>query len=1247
MLIKWIFALSGFAGCWSGLFASVLRVDDLGTGVKNALIAPASELKYELRDFYQESGSQFGIRNSEFQILYNLVSRDGRDPGFANISAEGLTVYDQRPYLVVRTIRGQRWTNVAQPRVHEGGIWSSGYYRDFQLRPFVFDSYSVAVGAFQYHAFSDRLLEETRLAHEVSSIENVQEVYVEYPIEFSSYQVYRGSALTPVSQTEIDTGAVIIRRPNGSLLGFTFPESPLNGGVKIIEVDGELLVRHFADHTQHMESIKENTRVISWGRRIFAAANYDASVNEILDQMSEELNPLPSSAFTINPISGDADFYTQGVNPAQYDPIRGYYKYKTEGVPWGTAVRDLPNKYAGARVQASSSTPRNQYMMLETTSPDSVAVLQDDNGYTLPISIGVARSLGGQENPDWTGDHSRRDPFMTMEESLGWGRSVFPLRLQPNQPVAFRSFHVIHNWGIWQAPATASVVSHIPLFTSTVGVSTTVDLQPWRGSTGDFRGFSSTVTQWAWGEEAPGNEEQFAGGIHFSAPSIDKRARSYKGVLPVSHGLSHFRTDFLYSIDEGKADLAVTYSGLPDTRETRILVDVEMTVNEPMTIGNDERINLHSIMSDHVIFFNAFLRSTPDNSLSSSFIELPPELHIPSSHVQTVILEGDKPAYALVDKRWAFDPNTQFPTHETFARQEANVYLQVFEKDLYMEGQPANHVPLALRVAKEKPDGGYWSGGQFYEHQHYVTYDLVVEKGGFTLQPGDTIRASYMVMAYGGKASDNEVHSAQETHDHYRPPEMLSVFSGSPADDSYPWVPVVRSADGSTAEFEVQGGVDVMTVSVEGLHSYRPVSLYRIEGRNQIPVIYSVNGYDGYRSYVDSEGLIGISIPLDMNFGEPVTLRIVQDNTDVEDPDPPTSSLSVSSIPNQMILVNTGTGSLSFTISDEDEGPVSFTVSGTSSNIELVPVGNIVFGGSGLNRTVTVTPTAARTGISTVSVIVTDGVRTAVASFKVAVATDALVYEFNDGAFGDWTEVSTDSEGRQYFGITPAPVNSPHQESHSGAYFVGLHIPAFGGEPFYTQDSPHDTLVLRSPKFTLNGSGNLSVWLTGGGHGSPSLAGTRVDDLPAFSVDGGFRGVALRDVTNGTFVLSRARSAVGNEWEEIVLTAAQLAALPQHHTYTLDLIDAGHGGWGWVNMDSVTIPGTLPGDDLPKLTLVRWSESEVRISWPAAAAGWTLQSSEDLNRGFADAGLEIVVEANENAAYDTIPQGSKFYRLVR
>jgi len=82
---------------------------------------------------------------------------------------------------------------------------------------------------------------------------------------------------------------------------------------------------------------------------------------------------------------------------------------------------------------------------------------------------------------------------------------------------------------------------------------------------------------------------------------------------------------------------------------------------------------------------------------------------------------------------------------------------------------------------------------------------------------------------------------------------------------------------------------------------------------------------------------------------------------------------TLSHIANQTINENGATAALPFTVSDVETPAGNLSVSGSSSNPSLVPPGNIVFGGSGANRTVTVTPATTVFGTATITIQVSDG----------------------------------------------------------------------------------------------------------------------------------------------------------------------------------------------------------------------------------------------------------------------------------
>ena len=76
---------------------------------------------------------------------------------------------------------------------------------------------------------------------------------------------------------------------------------------------------------------------------------------------------------------------------------------------------------------------------------------------------------------------------------------------------------------------------------------------------------------------------------------------------------------------------------------------------------------------------------------------------------------------------------------------------------------------------------------------------------------------------------------------------------------------------------------------------------------------------------------------------------------------------------NQTVTTGQSTSTLAITVGDAQTPVASLTVTASSSNTSLVASSGIVFGGSGANRTVTITPVSGQTGTTTITLTVTDG----------------------------------------------------------------------------------------------------------------------------------------------------------------------------------------------------------------------------------------------------------------------------------
>ena len=98
------------------------------------------------------------------------------------------------------------------------------------------------------------------------------------------------------------------------------------------------------------------------------------------------------------------------------------------------------------------------------------------------------------------------------------------------------------------------------------------------------------------------------------------------------------------------------------------------------------------------------------------------------------------------------------------------------------------------------------------------------------------------------------------------------------------------------------------------------------------------------------------------------------------------SAPTISTLINRVIDYNSTTGSLAFTVGDAQTLAQNLVVTATSNNSTLLPAGGIVLGGSGANRTLTLTPSPAQFGTATVLVNVTDaGGLTTTTSFQLYV----------------------------------------------------------------------------------------------------------------------------------------------------------------------------------------------------------------------------------------------------------------------
>lgn len=216
--------------------------------------------------------------------------------------------------------------------------------------------------------------------------------------------------------------------------------------------------------------------------------------------------------------------------------------------------------------------------------------------------------------------------------------------------------------------------------------------------------------------------------------------------------------------------------------------------------------------------------------------------------------------------------------------------------------------------------------------------------------------------------------------------------------------------------YQAGGTVRLGTSSTNGSMTTRPLDLG--VGSGSLTVSFKVKGWS------TNEGNILVSVPglatqqvsytstMSGSFeaktvsfagasnGSTVTLstfakRAFIDDVVVQVALPPPATPTISDIADFSIVQDTVAGPVAVTVSDDDTPAELLVLTASSRNASLVPDANVVFGGSGNNRTMTITPAAGQSGQATIFVTVSDGERTASNSF-------VLTVESTVPDFGSW-----------------------------------------------------------------------------------------------------------------------------------------------------------------------------------------------------------------------------------------------------
>jgi parallel beta-helix repeat protein len=327
-----------------------------------------------------------------------------------------------------------------------------------------------------------------------------------------------------------------------------------------------------------------------------------------------------------------------------------------------------------------------------------------------------------------------------------------------------------------------------------------------------------------------------------------------------------------------------------------------------------------------------------------------------------------------------------------------------------------------------------------------------------------------------------------------------------------------------------------------------------------------------------------------------------------------------------------------FTVGDVDTPLDNLVLSATSSNPALLPVSNISFGGSGSNRTVSMTPSGTGTGVVTVAVTVTDGTLTASRSLTLTVTNGPYgLVAIVRGNLVSFSWAAGQLAGLDGFvlegGLTP------------GATSVSL---ALGNVTAFETTAPSNTFYVRVRAIVRGAPGPTTneVRIEVGTAAAPGAPTNLLASV---------NGTTLRLAWHNTDVGSM-RS--GNLLEALTPSGAPIVSLPLDPSAETFSTIAPAGAYRLrvratgptrvsdaSNEVLVSVPGTCVAPSVPMHVTATAAGSSVTVSWHLGAVGSPAPENFMLEAGLSPGGTIVSVPTPNRLFRATAPPGTYYLRV--
>ena len=542
--------------------------------------------------------------------------------------------------------------------------------------------------------------------------------------------------------------------------------------------------------------------------------------------------PLGAESFEIDKFASDNASFIG------YNALRGSYEFKLDGTDFNSAYFNFPNKYFCLKLSTNPTEEERRIYIVAATPASHLesAVLLGEDDLLLPVPIEVTKNFRGD------GDANIYNLL-----DIGYGEAIFPLCMD-NVKRTYTVAEIYQNWGKYPLKQFSSIQFYAPYYHISTGVTETNCIK-YRFTNDNVLPDHRAVSAPVWSSQPQHTSGGFNSFIGYTTKDAVVAATNVSNILG-SYGPTYADVDLYYITNDGK--IATRYSHLeyPQTDETRTYYTFEHTVLENIEF------------EDFKNQFSFYSMTDKDPAGDYQYVGFLDENDEPK--VVKSMPHKSQAIYRLGKNTPYFDIFDLIDHNGVPSKNYVNLGIIVTDPE-FIIGSKKVDMRFALRDA----------GGKMH---------LTLGAERLTLKKGDKISFKAILLPWGSHESDfsGKDFAPDVNVRAVRENTLINRAVATPISDCTvvhsPFLPSVKTTNGSSAEFKLSGGENNIAVRAYGFEKLaRPTVFEKVEGEWQKYELSSINApdaqgnahnYDGYNVFLDSDDTCSYSFVVEMNGGK-------------------------------------------------------------------------------------------------------------------------------------------------------------------------------------------------------------------------------------------------------------------------------------------------------------------------------------------------------------------------------------------